>query len=52
MGLVPADPAVVAAADAADRNWRRQARIRGVSELAGPPALVRSGAAVPGPLGL
>jgi hypothetical protein len=52
LGLVPADPAVVAAADAADRNGRHQARPRGVSELAGPPALVRRGAAVPGPVGL
>ena len=38
LGLVPHDLAVVAAADAADRVWRHQARISGVSELAGPPA--------------
>ncbi len=44
-GLVPHRPAVVAAADAADRVWRHQARVRGVSELAGPPAIVRRGPA-------
>ena len=52
LGLVPADPAVVAAADDADRIWRYQARTEGRSELAGPPALVHRGAVAPWPLGL
>ena len=43
LGLVPHDPAVVAAADAADRAWRHQARKSGVSELAGPPARLHRG---------
>jgi hypothetical protein len=52
LGLEPHDSAVVSAADAADRTWRHQARIQGVSELADPPALVRRGVAVPAPGGL
>ena len=52
LGLVPADPVVVAAADDADRIWRRQARAEGRSELAGPPALVHRGAVAQGALGL
>ena len=42
-GLAPADPALVAAADEADRVHRRQARQAGVSELAGPPAILHRG---------
>ena len=44
MGLVPHDPAVVAAADDADRMLRHQARKAGRSELAGPPARLHRGA--------
>ena len=44
MGLAPHEPAVVAAADEADRVLRRQARSAGVSELAGPPARLHRGA--------
>ena len=43
-GLVPADPVAVAAADDADRIRRRQARQAGLSELAGPPAILHRGA--------
>jgi hypothetical protein len=42
-GLVPADPVAVAAADDADRIRRRQARQAGLSELAGPPAILHRG---------
>ena len=49
---MPADPAVVAAADDADRIWRHQSRTEGRSELAGPPALVHRGAVAQGALGL
>ena len=44
LGLVPHEPVVVAAADAADRTWRHQARKAGVSELAGPLARLHRGA--------
>ena len=47
-GMVPHPLAAVAAADAADREWRHQARLNGVSELAGPPAIVRP---APDPIG-
>jgi hypothetical protein len=43
-GMPPAEPAAVAAADDADRIRRRQARQAGVSELAGPPAILHRGA--------
>ena len=53
-GLAPQPPEVVAAADAADKAWRRQARLSGVPQLAGPPAIVKRplvAAVAPGPAG-
>ena len=38
--MVPQPPVVVAAADAADKAWRRHARLGGIAELAGPPAIL------------
>ncbi len=53
MGLVPHSVAAVVAADEADRQLRHQARLRGVSETAGPPAIIAGPGALedarPGP---
>ncbi len=45
-GMLLRPPVEVAAADAADQQWRRSARQRGVADLAGPPALVPERVAV------